>query len=247
MFKRGTSSFTLIETIVALGLMVTVILEVSNVQGRAIWFGEYNRKATQASWLAKAVMTKVEWGKDYYDLKELKFELRDQEFDEVLCPRDPQFRCDFKYNIEIKPWPVPLVDMLGDALLGPEGKNSPLAGMLDMFKSTAKDMLGEEILKVAHVEVFWPEGSERNSVKVTYLLTNQLAVDEFVENQPPLKGAEKDTKGKDQNDPTKPPGGGGPGGGGPGGGKPPGGGGGSAGGSGGTSEDPPGYSGDDDL
>ena len=54
--KDGERSFTLVETIFALGLLVTVILEVSNVQGRSLVLGEYNRKVTQASWLAKAVM-----------------------------------------------------------------------------------------------------------------------------------------------------------------------------------------------
>jgi hypothetical protein len=200
--RPGERSFTLIETMVALGLIVSVVLEVSGVLGRAIVFNEYDRKVTQASWLAKAVMAKIEWGKDFYEIKEFKMESRDQDFDEVLCPKDPQFNCDYKYNVTIKNWPLPLVDMLGEALLGPDGKKSPIAAMLDVFKSQLKEMIGEEFLKVAEVEVFWPEGSLRSSTKVTYLLTNQMPINEFVEQQPPLK-EEKPAGGP--SDPGNPP------------------------------------------
>ena len=46
--SQSEKSFTLLETIIALGLMVTMVLEISSVQGSAMNFSEYERKVNSS-------------------------------------------------------------------------------------------------------------------------------------------------------------------------------------------------------
>src|SRR3989338_1105830 len=101
--KTSQSSFTLLETIIALGLMVVMILEVSTVQGSAISLSQYERKVTQAVWLGKAILGQIEYKWKFYEVKELKEERRGERFDDKLCPRDG-FECDFTYDLTVEEW-----------------------------------------------------------------------------------------------------------------------------------------------
>jgi len=179
--RTPQSSFTLIETIIALGLMVVIVLEVSAVQGRAITFSDYERKVTQASWLAKAIMGHLEYKWKFYDLKEIKAAEKDQKFPAELCPEDPIFDCNFRYNISIEKWDLPLIDMAAASL-----KDDSIAGIV---KDQMKNIIGDETLKVAHVEVTWPEGGRQNSVDLAYLITAQQKIDTAVEGLQPPAGA----------------------------------------------------------
>ena len=105
-------SFTLIETVIALGILVTIILEVSSVQGHAVNFSIFEQKVSQATWMAKGLMSQIEYKWRYYPLKEIEIDKKEQEFDEFLCPKDPDFGCDYKYNLLITKWDLPIVDIL---------------------------------------------------------------------------------------------------------------------------------------
>jgi Tfp pilus assembly protein PilV len=102
MKKTAQSSFTLIETMIALALMVVIILEVSVVQGRAISFSAYERKVTQAAWLAKGILSHLEYKWHNFELKDVKAEFKDEKIPEELCKADPLFDCDYKYNLTIE-------------------------------------------------------------------------------------------------------------------------------------------------
>ncbi len=176
--KDPQSSFTLIETIIALALMATMVLEVSAVQGRAISYSSFERKVTQAIWLAKSVMGQVEYKWKYYDLKDANLNEKEAKFPSEICSELPAFDCNFRYTISIEKWDLPLIDLAAASLGDPS-----IAGIL---KEQLKNVLGEDILKVAHVEVTWPEGSRKNSVDIAYLLTAQQKLDEAIESlQPP--------------------------------------------------------------
>ncbi len=180
--KSGQSSFSLIETIIALGLMVTIVLEVSAVQGRAINFSTYEREVTQATWLAKALMTHVEYKWLYYDIKDMKSELKDEKFPPEFCP-DP---CDFKFSLGIDEWKLPVIEMAAASLGDPT-----IAGIV---KEQMKQILGDEILKVAHIEVTKGAGSRRDSlVELTYLITAQGKLDSTIEGLEPVGGTGTDT------------------------------------------------------
>ncbi|MBI2601531.1 MAG: hypothetical protein HYW48_00595 [Deltaproteobacteria bacterium] len=186
--KSGESSFTLLETIIALGLMVVMILEVSTVQGSAINLSQYERKVTQAVWLGKAILGQIEYKWKFYEVKEIKEERRGERFDEKLCPRDG-FDCDFTYDLTVEEWKLPLIELAAGSL----GDKS----MTDMIKGQLKDILGDEVLKIAHIEVFWPEGAKRNSVDLAYLITAQQKLDTFIETLQPV-GVKKEEVKKDE-------------------------------------------------
>lgn len=205
--KRGEeASFTLLETVIALGLMVTVILEVSSIQGKSINFGEYNRYSSQATWLAQAVMSKVEWYASYYDFKDIKMDSKDVEFSEQFCPKDPKYgECPFKYDLKIEEFPLPLVELIAGQLGGGGGEEGGQdgGGLGSSIESAVKNFLGEELLKVAFVEVHWPEGSKRNSVELAYLLANQKQLDVQIYAQKPLAPEPEPKKPQDKKDQEK--------------------------------------------
>ena len=184
--KPQESSFTLIETVIAIGLMVTVVLEVAGVHGRAIDFSAYGRRSTEAIYLAKAKLSQIENAWSYLPFEELKITTPSEEkFDESLCSPNPDFGCDYTYVASIQDWKLPLLEMFAGDEPTPE---------MQMVQEYAKKIFGDSILKIARVEVFWPEGgASRGSVALTTLLTNQRAIDEVVHTlpaYPPKSGKE---------------------------------------------------------
>ncbi|MBP6218109.1 MAG: type II secretion system protein [Oligoflexales bacterium] len=180
--RSKESSFTLLETMVALGLMVTMIIQISSVQGTAIIFSTYQHKVTQATWLAKAVMTQVEYAWKFYEVKEMNVNEKGRDFDEKICSKDPQFDCNFKYDVSMEKWDLPIVDLMtGGGAKKEEAGGDAGGGMGDFIKDQVKSILGDEILKIAHVEVYWTEGTRRDSVELTYLMTAQQKLDPFTE------------------------------------------------------------------
>ena len=185
--KKGERSFTLLETIIALGLMVTILLEVASVQGNALNFSTYERNLTQATWLGKALLAQIEYKANFYPLSEMNMELKEQEFKDDLCPKDSDFGCDFRYDLTIKERKLPLIDIiLGNQ--SQEDENEEPNPMTELIKDQLKSTLGDELLKVANIKVTWPEGSKRNDVQLTYLLTNQLVLDQKIEQLSPPGG-----------------------------------------------------------
>ena len=92
-----------------------------------------------------------------------------------------EFR-EFTYNIALVEWKLPLVKLLTGGVGGgaSEGDSEGNGGSGDMITNAITKTLGDDLLRVAHVEVFWPEGSRRNSESLTLLLTNQKKIDEIV-------------------------------------------------------------------
>src|SRR5438045_2407884 len=96
-------SFTLLETLVALGLMIFLIVEVSGIQGNAIYFNQYGRHTIQATWLAKRLMSQVEY--HWYNRPFKELEQSNEE------DRPFEDEPDYSYKVEIKEWKLPLLDM----------------------------------------------------------------------------------------------------------------------------------------
>lgn len=203
--KKGEKSFTLIETLIALGIMVTLVLQMATVQGQAISFSDYGRKMTKGIWLAKALMSQIEYQSKYIPLKEMKFDEKEKKFKELLCPKEGDDPCEFTYNVKIANWKLDLIDIFFNNKKkksdGSEKEENPMIGMI---KDKVKEQLGEELISYVHVEVFWPEGSRRNSIDLAYLLTNQLGLDELIQTLPPLetKKGQGTSKGKKASDPN---------------------------------------------
>lgn len=192
--KIGERSFTLIETIIAIGLLVTFILEISTAQGRALYFSEYQLNVTKATWLAKSVMAKVEYEFIGRDLKELNWSAPgEQSFKDLSKDYEG-----FTYKLSIEEWKLPIIDLL---LNGKKGGDEPAkggdegaGGAGDMIKQQIESVLGDTILKMAHVEVFWREGAVKNSTTLTLLLPNIRAVDKQIMAMKPLAAEAGGTK-----------------------------------------------------
>ena len=172
--KRGERSFTLLETIVALGLMIILVLEVASVQGNAIAFSAWIKRSSEATWLAKRVLSQVEYNASFRPLKELESSsVKDGRFEDMP---------DYSYDLTIQEWKFPLTQLItGGFDAGKEGDEEGAdGGMGAMIKGIMEQVFGDELLKTAHVTVWWPEGAQRGSTSLTLLLTNQKKIDELL-------------------------------------------------------------------
>jgi hypothetical protein len=86
-------SFTVFETIVAIGLLMTFMLEMAGGQGTVVNKVEYSRRSTDAIWLAKRIMAQVEYNYQNFELKELdtSTSVKDQKFQRVDENGSPEF------------------------------------------------------------------------------------------------------------------------------------------------------------
>lgn len=182
--KSQEYSFTLLEVIIAVGLLTVVVMNVAGGQGSLFEITDYSKKSTEATWLAKRLMSEIEYQYAQYDLKELEQNIKDQKFEGVVDPDT-----DYKYAVDIVEWKLPLIDFLtGGGGKSEEEKEedkdngkpeSAVAGIPGL-DGIINQIFDGHMMKTAHVEVSWAEGARRNSVAMTYLLTNQKKLDEYV-------------------------------------------------------------------
>jgi len=183
--RQREGSFTLVETVIALTIVTFLIVEVGAVQGNSIVFADYGRNVTQATWLARRVMSQV----DYYwrskPFTDMETEVREQRFEDFP---------EYSYTLEIKEWEFPFEKMLTAALGGGLGGDeeaqeaaedkqeaAEAGGISQMIETVTKQVFGDEPkFLTAHVQVSWAEGAARNSTSMTYLLTNQAKIDEAI-------------------------------------------------------------------
>lgn len=204
--RSGEASFTLIETIIALGLISTFLIQVILVQGRSVEFSDYNRRITQAGWLAQAVMAQIERASTLYNFSDLKLKLREENFSEEFCNRDPVVGCDYTYSASIEEFKLPIIDMIVGAVAGGGDENSEAGSLGDVIKAQVKDYLGDEQFRMAKVEVHWPEGSRQESYELVYLITNQMKLDESILSLKPSgkpSGKPSETKGRNDKNSSK--------------------------------------------
>lgn len=175
------ASFTLLETVIALGLIAAIIMEVTSVQGNAIYFSSYGRNVNQAIWVAKQMLSQVEYqvknAETFKDVKESEVE---KEF-------KVEGYEDFKVTLKIEDWKLPITEILTGGLSGKDketgdGQEQDAAGGLgEGLEPIIKQVFGDEpILKIAKVEVSWPEGIHRGNISASLLLTNQQKVDQQI-------------------------------------------------------------------
>ncbi|MCX6105085.1 MAG: type II secretion system protein [Proteobacteria bacterium] len=182
--RHREGSFTLIETVIALAIIAFLIVEVAVVQGNAIIFSDYSRNIGQATYLARRVMSQVDYHWHTKPFKDLIVNQTAQKFEDFD---------EYNYSLEISEWKFPFVKLLETALTGGGKKKKEkdsyesrvsevdTSGMSGMVEQVVKQIFADEpIFLIAKVEVSWPEGAQRNSTSMTYLLTNQLKLDEAI-------------------------------------------------------------------
>ena len=182
--RPGERSFTLAETVIALSIIAVVVTKVVDTQASVVYNTTYIRNVNQAMWLAKRLMSQVEYYWHKKDLKQLESDgdVKGAEFQDM----GPDFP--FTYNLEIKEWKLPLFELLqSGGPKDPDAEESETQSQESSLpiRDLVKPILGDDILKTAHVEVMWPEGAKKNSVSLTYLLTNQRAADAYLQGLQP--------------------------------------------------------------
>ncbi len=200
--------------------LTEAVVEVTGVHGNAIFFNDYNRKVLQASYLAKRIMTEVEYNAT------IRSPLKDMVANETGKPFE-DFP-DFTYNLKIEALPHALdlmFKIFSGGMLGgddkdkdsnEEGKGSGAAGMLEQMKSVIQQSVGDDPIWVASVQVSWPEGARRNQTDLAMVITDVKKLEDTVGKildtaQAPASSADPNAK----QDIVQPGGAGGPGGGGP--------------------------------
>lgn len=173
--RASRASFTLVETVIALAIMAFLIIEVSAVQGSSIVFSDYSRNISQATWLAKRVMSQVEY---YWETKPFP----DMENNTPNVPFDdfPEYN----YTLDIKEWKFPFEQLLMGNFSGgggeeeAESEENPMAAMIEQV---VKQVFGDEPqFMTANVQVCWSEGAAQNCTQLTHLITNQKKIDDAI-------------------------------------------------------------------
>ena len=183
------ASFTLFETVLALGILVVMVMQFMSVQGGAVKLSEFDRMATRATWLARAQIAQIEYHWKFRELTDLKLTATEteKEFSSDLCPKDVPGGCPFRYKMSIEEWKLPLLELLTGGAVSADAseEENPMSGLI---REKIKENIGDEMLRIAHVEVSWPDGSKRDSVELAYLLTAQQKLDQSIEALDPPEG-----------------------------------------------------------
>lgn len=172
--RRGEQSFSLFETMIAIGMLAVVMLQVSSIQGQVVYSLEYGQNLSKGIWLAKGLMAKLEYEWATREFSELELKLVDQKIQEPLWGEGAaSLYQDFSYDLTSTEWKLPLLGFLAGG--GGEGEAGP--GASPLVAEQLKAVFGNHVMKIATVEVYWPEGARRASTSLSMLLVNQQALD----------------------------------------------------------------------
>ena len=172
---REERSFSLFETVIAVGMLAVVFLYVSGIQGQVIYSLEYGQRLSQGLWIAQGVLSKVEHEFDTQPFADLEKTIKEKRVDDKEFGKGAEKTLsDFSYTLTVEEWKLPLLSFL-------TGENSALEGGAGSMIAEQIDAIFKgHMMKLAYVEVFWPEGALRASTTVSMLLVNQKAVDQQI-------------------------------------------------------------------
>ena len=193
---RSTSSFSLFETVIAIGILAVVLLEVNGIQGSVVYSLEYSQRTSQAVWIARGLMAKIEYEWDSRAFSEISVETSEQKLSpELWGAKVAEAFAEFTYKITISEWELPIVEFLtGGADNGEDDQQqSDLGENTNLIASQIEQLFPDGILKIAKVEVFWPDGARKSAIDLSLLLTNQRAVDKQISLISEPKGKPKNT------------------------------------------------------
>ncbi len=181
--KRTERSFSLLETIVAVSLIALLLVEVSGVHGNSIAFNQYGRKVLQATYLAKRIMSQIEYNASIRSpLKDMAMNEKDKPFEDAP---------DFTYSVSMEPLPNALDLMLkimsGGMMAGGEegdedgeSKDGGAGAMLEQIKGLIQQSIGDEPIWVARVEVAWTDGARRDAANLSMIIADTKKLEDSV-------------------------------------------------------------------
>lgn len=180
--RRGERSFSLLETIVAVSLVAILMVEVSGVHGNSIAFNQYGRKVLQASYLAKRIMSQIEYQSTIHSpLKDIAIPEKDKPFEDAP---------DFSYSVVIEPLPH-AIDLMfkifSGGMAGGKDKDDKdgddkdgASAILEQIKGVINQSVGEDPIWIAKVEVSWAEGARKETTSIAMILTDVKKLEDSV-------------------------------------------------------------------
>lgn len=176
--KIHERSFTLVETMAAMVILLLFVSEVLGVQGNAAFFTSHGRHLIRASYLGKRIMDQVEYNWNIRPFKDMDVEGREIPIEEI---QNEENEAVYKYKLTIKDWKLPIFQLMQGSLGGGEDtEKSDAGGSGDMISGMLEKVLGKELFKVANVEIIWGDGARTDSESFTYLLTNKKKLEEVL-------------------------------------------------------------------
>ncbi len=165
------ASFSLIETVIAIGILAAFLMQYAAVQGNAIYFSEYGSTMTKGIWLANKIISQVENEVEVRSLKDVTAVNINQQAFENFKEEG------FTYTLTIEDWKLPILNIMSGMKNedGDEGSSESSDNQSEgMMEGLVKQIFGDEpMFKIAKVEVSWPEGLSTNSFSTSLLLANQ--------------------------------------------------------------------------
>lgn len=165
---RNEKSFSLFETVIAIGMLAVVFLYINGIQGQVVYSLEYGQNLSRGLWLARGILARIDYEWATRDLSELDMSIKESKITDDFWGEDAgKTYMEFTYRLDISEWKLPIQEIFD---MGGSGEGGE--GMIEQ-------VFGGHMMKIAEVEVFWPEGARRASTQLSLLLVNQRAVDNF--------------------------------------------------------------------
>lgn len=210
--NHGEDSFSVFETMIAIGMLAVVLLQITTIQGQVVYSLEYSQKMSSGMWLAKGLMARVEYEWATRDFSEMDIKVKEKKVGDEFWGADASkaFK-DFSYRITSEEWKLPILNFLtGGGASSQEPSvtgvsRAPDDGSSSLVSQQLEAIFGGHIMKVATVEVFWPEGARKGTASLSMLLVNQKALDlQILALKSPKAPPTKETKDQFKEKPKKP-------------------------------------------
>ncbi|MCY4380525.1 MAG: hypothetical protein OXC40_03015 [Proteobacteria bacterium] len=173
--SNGEKSFSLFETVIAVGMLAVVLLQVTGIQGQVVYSVEYSRRLSEGIWLAQGIMARLEYEWQTRDFSELELTVNEKKIGDDFWGKDAtKIFTDYSYKISSEEWKLPIF-----AMLTGEGQNNQEGGppVSNLITDQIKQIFNDHMIKIATVEVLWPEGARKSSTSLSMILVNQRALD----------------------------------------------------------------------
>ena len=117
--NKGQQSFSLFETVIAIGMLATILLNVNGIQGQAVYSVEYQENLSKAVWLAKGIMAKVDYEWNTREFKELEYQSQEQSISDITWGSGTSKALEgFTYKVTIEEWKLPIIKLLTGSMGG---------------------------------------------------------------------------------------------------------------------------------
>ena len=181
---KRSLGFTLLETLIALGILASIAVQLLSVQSNTISVTQLARDNMRATWALKGLLAQMQYFVEVYGLKALPEEM------EIPWEIDPSFKIKLRSKeVSIEASKVFLTVMKLQKQLSMENPpgdepGSPLGGremdaqmkQLESVFSVLDTTVPKDIYKQIFVEVKWPDGGKTKELSSGLFYIDQKAI-----------------------------------------------------------------------